>query len=57
VQQHEAAISRRRRRSTIFSLAAAERTMSAHFAIPATTFVLKAIIEARLKVAHGAYMP
>jgi hypothetical protein len=29
--------------------------LSAHFAIPATTFVLKAIIEARLKVAYGAF--
>jgi len=31
--------------------------MSAHFAIPATSFVLKAIIEARLKVAYGAFPP
>lgn len=29
--------------------------MSAHFAIPATTFVLRAILEARLKVAYGAF--
>src|SRR5262249_35948601 len=36
---------------------AAERSgpMSAHFAIPATSFVLKAIIEARLTVAYGAF--
>lgn len=31
--------------------------MSAHFAIPATTFVLKGIIEARLKVAYGGFIP
>lgn len=31
--------------------------MSAHFAIPATTFVLKAIIEARLKAAYGTFPP
>jgi hypothetical protein len=31
--------------------------MSAHFAIPATTFVLKAIIESRLKTAYGAFTP
>jgi hypothetical protein len=31
--------------------------MSAHFALPATSFVLKAIIEARLKVAYGAFTP
>jgi hypothetical protein len=31
--------------------------MSAHFAIPATTFVLKSIIEARLKIAYGAFTP
>lgn len=31
--------------------------MSAHFAIPATTFVLKAIIEARLKSAYGTFTP
>jgi uncharacterized protein DUF4255 len=31
--------------------------MSAHFAIPATSFVLKSIIEARLKVAYGAFAP
>lgn len=31
--------------------------MSAHFAIPATTFVLRAIIEARLKAAYGAFTP
>lgn len=29
--------------------------MSAHFAIPATTFVLRAILEARLKAAYGAF--
>jgi hypothetical protein len=29
--------------------------MTAHFAIPATTFVLRAIIEARLKVAYGTF--
>lgn len=29
--------------------------MSAQFAIPATTFVLKAILEARLKTAYGAF--
>jgi hypothetical protein len=29
--------------------------LSAHFAIPATTFVIKAIIEARLKVAYGTF--
>jgi len=29
--------------------------MTAHFAIPATTFVLKSIIEARLKIAYGAF--
>jgi hypothetical protein len=29
--------------------------VTAHFAIPATTFVLKSIIEARLKVAYGAF--
>jgi hypothetical protein len=29
--------------------------VSAHFAIPATTFVLKSIVEARLKVAYGAF--
>ncbi|HEX9932276.1 MAG TPA: DUF4255 domain-containing protein [Allosphingosinicella sp.] len=31
--------------------------MSAHFAIPATTFVLRAIIEARLKAAYGTFTP
>jgi Pvc16 N-terminal domain len=31
--------------------------MTAHFAIPATSFVLRAIIEARLKVAYGAFTP
>jgi hypothetical protein len=31
--------------------------MSAHFAIPATSFVLRAIIEARLKLAYGAFTP
>jgi hypothetical protein len=31
--------------------------MSAHFAIPATTFVLRALIEARLKAAYGAFTP
>jgi hypothetical protein len=31
--------------------------MSAHFAIPATTFVLKAIVEARLKIAYGTLTP
>jgi hypothetical protein len=31
--------------------------MSVHFAIPATTFVLKSIIEARLKAAYGAFTP
>lgn len=31
--------------------------MNAHFAIPVTTFVLKAIIEARLKVAYGTFTP
>src|SRR5262244_3659873 len=31
--------------------------MSAHFAIPATSFVLKAIIEARLKIAYGSFAP
>lgn len=31
--------------------------MSSQFAIPATTFVLKAIIEARLKVAYGTFTP
>lgn len=31
--------------------------MSAHFAIPATTFVLRAILEARLKAAYGAFTP
>ena len=31
--------------------------MSAHFAIPATTFVLRAIIEARLKTAYGTFTP
>lgn len=31
--------------------------MSAHFAIPVTTFVLKAIIDARLKVAYGTFTP
>jgi Pvc16 N-terminal domain len=31
--------------------------MSEHFAIPATTFVLKAIIEARLKAAYGTFTP
>lgn len=31
--------------------------MTAHFAIPATTFVLKAIIEARLKKAYGPFPP
>jgi Pvc16 N-terminal domain len=31
--------------------------MSAHFAIPATTFVLRAVIEARLKVAYGTFSP
>lgn len=29
--------------------------MSAHFAIPATTFVLRAILEARLKAAYGTF--
>jgi hypothetical protein len=31
--------------------------MSAHFAIPVTTFVLKGIIEARLKSAYGSFTP
>lgn len=31
--------------------------MSVHFAIPATTFVLRAIIEARLKAAYGTFTP
>jgi hypothetical protein len=31
--------------------------MSAHFAIPATTFVLRAILEARLKASYGAFTP
>jgi hypothetical protein len=31
--------------------------MSAHFAIPATTFVLRAILEARLKAAYAAFTP
>lgn len=31
--------------------------MSAHFAIPATTFVLRALIESRIKVAYGAATP
>lgn len=31
--------------------------MSAHFAIPATTFVLRAIVEARLKAAYGTFTP
>jgi Pvc16 N-terminal domain len=31
--------------------------LSAHFAIPATSFVLKAIIEARLKAAYGTFTP
>jgi hypothetical protein len=31
--------------------------MSAHFAIPATTFVLRAVIEARLKAAYGTFTP
>lgn len=31
--------------------------MSAHFAIPATSFVLRAIIEARLKIAYGGFPP
>ena len=31
--------------------------MSEHFAIPATTFVLKAIIEARLRIAYGGFTP
>lgn len=31
--------------------------MSAHFAIPATTFVLRAILEARLKAAYGTFTP
>jgi hypothetical protein len=31
--------------------------VSAHFAIPATTFVIKAIIEARLKIAYGTLTP
>jgi hypothetical protein len=31
--------------------------LTAHFAIPATTFVLKAIIDARLKIAYGAFTP
>jgi hypothetical protein len=31
--------------------------MSAHFAIPVTTFVLRAIIEARLKAAYGTLTP
>ena len=31
--------------------------MNAHFAIPVTTFVLKAIIEARLKTAYGTFTP
>ena len=31
--------------------------MSAHFAIPATTFVLRAILEARLKAAYGTLTP
>ncbi len=31
--------------------------MTVHFAIPATTFVLRALIEARLKVAYGGFTP
>lgn len=31
--------------------------MSAHFAIPAITFVLRALIEARLKAAYGTFTP
>jgi Pvc16 N-terminal domain len=31
--------------------------MSAQFAIPATSFVLKALIEAQLKIAYGAFVP
>lgn len=31
--------------------------MSAHFAIPATTFVLRSLIEARLKAAYGPFTP
>lgn len=31
--------------------------MSVHFAIPATTFVLKGVIEARLKLAYGSFTP
>lgn len=31
--------------------------MSAHFAIPATTFVMKAVIESALKAAYGALTP
>lgn len=31
--------------------------MSAHFAIPATTFVLRSILEARLKAAYGTFSP
>jgi hypothetical protein len=31
--------------------------MSAHFAIPATTFVLRAILQARLKSAYGGFSP
>lgn len=31
--------------------------MSAHFAIPATSFVLRAILEARLKAAYGSFTP
>lgn len=31
--------------------------MSAHFAIPATTFVLKALCEARINAAYGSFTP
>jgi len=31
--------------------------MSAHFAIPATTFVLRAILEARIKAAYAPFQP
>jgi hypothetical protein len=31
--------------------------MTVHFAIPATTFVLRSIIEARLKAAYGTFTP
>ena len=31
--------------------------MSVHFAIPATSFVLRAIIQARLKASYGIFPP